>query len=205
MAPHNGALSTVSADVCSARFALDLPAGIEVAALVHAVGAPLAGSVLEARPGDILHALDLKVNGLLRLIRSVENRLTAGSRIIAIGGNLGFDPTPMSAIPGISNAALANVVRQLSRHFGDRGVTAHLVAPGPVDTPRLRVRAAQEAEQLGVSLEQVVAGYASASPIGRLISTEEVAWAVELLLSPEAAAMSGSTLFVDGGARTALP
>lgn len=176
-----------------------------IAGVVHAAGAPFAGGVLDVEPAAVLGAMNLKVNGLLRLVRSVDDGLIGGSRIIALGGNLGFDPVAGAAVPGISNAALANLIRQLSRAYGPRHVTAHLIAPGPVDTERLRSRAADEARFSGLTPDDVYAGYAADSPLGRLTTPAEVAWAVQMLLEPEATALAGSTLFLDSGIRTSIP
>lgn len=176
-----------------------------IAGVVHAAGAPFAGGVLNVQPAAVLDAIELKVNGLLRLVRSVDDGLIEGSRIIALGGNLGFDPVAGAAVPGISNAALANLIRQLSRAYGPRQVTAHLIAPGPVDTERLRSRAIDEARFTGSNPEDVYAGYATDSPLGRLTTPKEVAWAVQMLLEPEASALAGSTLFLDSGIRTSIP
>lgn len=175
-----------------------------VAGVVHAAGAAFAGGVADVEPAAVLAAVNLKVNGLLRLVRAVDESLLEGSRIIALGGNLGFDPVAGAAVPGVANAALANIIRQLSRAYGPRQVTAHLIAPGPVDTERLRSRAADEARFSGEVEAEVYAGYAKDSPLGRLTTPAEVAWAVELLLAPEAAALAGSTLLLDSGIRTSI-
>jgi enoyl-[acyl-carrier-protein] reductase (NADH) len=43
------------------------------------------------------------------------------------------------------------------------------------------------------------------SPIGHVVTIEEVAWAVMTLLDPEARALAGGTLLLDAGQRTAIP
>jgi len=43
------------------------------------------------------------------------------------------------------------------------------------------------------------------SAIGEFTSIEQIAWAVETLLAPEANALAGSTLFMDAGRRKAIP
>jgi hypothetical protein len=43
------------------------------------------------------------------------------------------------------------------------------------------------------------------SPLQRLTSTDEVAWAVSMLADPHAAALHGSTLLMDTGRRRAIP
>ena len=198
-------VTTVRADLSQAAPALDHVISGSVAGVVHAAGASFGGSIMEVDAEVLLAGVDLKVNGFLRVVRAVDGMLQDGARLVAVGGNLGFDPTPGAAVPGVANAALANVVRQLSRALGPRGVTAHLLAPGPVDTPRLRARAEDEARHSGDSVDAVYARYATASPLGRLVAVGEITWAVEVLFAPEAAALTGSTLFLDTGSRTALP
>jgi enoyl-[acyl-carrier-protein] reductase (NADH) len=43
------------------------------------------------------------------------------------------------------------------------------------------------------------------SSLGTFTTPEQVAWAVALLLAPEADAMTGSTLMLDSGRRRGLP
>jgi len=43
------------------------------------------------------------------------------------------------------------------------------------------------------------------SSLGQLTTPEQVAWAVQLLLDPEADALTGSTLMLDAGRRRGLP
>ena len=165
----------------------------------------VAGGILTAPTGSMVDAVNIKVGGLLRLTRAVDGRLAAGSRIVAIGGHYGFEPTAYAASAGVANAALANVVRQLSLAYGPRGVTAHLIAPGPADTERLRRVAADRAALRGISVDEVMAGMLAESSIGRFTTPEQVAWAVSILLAPEADAMTGSSLMLDSGRRRGLP
>ena len=173
--------------------------------VVHGPGVAVAGGILTAPTGSMVDAVNIKVGGLLRLTRAVDGRLAAGSRIVAIGGHYGFEPTAYAASAGVANAALVNVVRQLSLAYGPRGVTAHLIAPGPADTERLRRVAADRAAQRGITVEAVLAEMLAESSIGRFTTPEQVAWAVSILLAPEADAMTGSSLMLDSGRRRGLP
>jgi len=177
----------------------------EVHLAVHAAAAPLVGSILDVDPEAILLAVDVKVGGLLRLVRAVAPRLAAASRVVALGGSLGYDPSPDGSTAGVANAALANAVRQLNRALAPRGATCHVVAPGPVETDRHRRLAEAEARRRGVDVEEVLAEARARTPLGRLTRPEEVAWAVARLTDPEAAALAGGTLLLDGGRRTAIP
>lgn len=173
--------------------------------VVHGPGVTVAGGILTAPTATMVDAVNIKVGGLLRLSRAVDGWLAAGSRIVAIGGHYGFEPTAYAASAGVANAALVNVVRQLSLAYGPRGVTAHLIAPGPADTERLRRVAADRAAQRGITVDAVLAEMLAESSIGRFTTPEQVAWAVSILLAPEADAMTGSSLMLDSGRRRGLP
>ncbi len=178
--------------------------GRPVRMVVQAAGLPAAGPVETIDPDALGHAVALKAGGLLRLVRAVDGQLGRGSRIVALGGHYGIEPAPYACAAGVTNAALANLVRQLAIAYGPRGITTHLVAPGPADTPRLRGLSERAAQRRGVPVEQVLAERAAESPLGRLVTPEEVAWSVAMLLAPEADALLGSTLSLDVGARKGI-
>jgi NAD(P)-dependent dehydrogenase (short-subunit alcohol dehydrogenase family) len=179
-------------------------AGRPVRMVVQAAGLPATGPLATIEPDALGRVVALKAGGLLRLVRAVDDQLRPGSRIVALGGHFGSEPAPYACAAGVTNAALANLVRQLASAYGPRGVTAHLVAPGPADTPRLRGLAAAAAAERGVPVEQVLAERAAESPLGRLVTPAEVAWAVTTLLAPEASALHGATLALDLGARRGI-
>lgn len=173
--------------------------------VVQGAGVATAGGVLDVPLAALSDAVDIKVGGLLRLVRAVDDRLVRGSRLVAIGGHYGFEPSAYAATAGVANAALANVVRQLSWACGARGVTAHLVAPGPADTERLRRVATARGERDGLDTEAVLDAMRAESAIGAFTTPEQIAWAIGLLLDPHADALAGGTLFMDAGRRKGLP
>lgn len=197
----------VSADIAddSAIAAIAAALTLPVAMVVHAPGLPVAGGIRTA-PTDILAAAcNIKVGGMLRLVRAAEPRLRRGSRLVAIGGHYGFEPTDYAATAGIANAAVANLIRQLSWAYGKDGITAHLIAPGPADSDRLRNVAKARAERAGRDIESELDEMRAESAIGAFVDARQVAWGVAMLLAPEADAMAGSTLFLDAGRRRGLP
>jgi len=128
-----------------------------------------------------------------------------GARIVAIAGHYGLEPTAYAAAAGVANAALFNVMRQISLHLGARGITAHTLAPGPADTERLHRVAADRAALQGTTPEAVLDAMRADSSLGQLTTPAQVAWAVALLLDPEADVLTGSTLMLDAGRRRGLP
>lgn len=173
--------------------------------VVHGPGVTTAGGVLAAPTEAITEAVNIKVAGLMRLVRAVDSHLQRGSRLVAIGGHYGFEPTAYAATAGVANAALANVIRQYSWAYGERGITAHLIAPGPADTERLHRVATARAERDDCSPEAVLETMRNESAIQQFTTLEQIAWGVETLLAPEADALAGSTLFMDAGRRRGLP
>lgn len=181
--------------------ALDAP----VSMVVHSAGVPVAGGVKTVATDAILNACNIKLNGFIRLVRGVESRLRKHSRLVAIGGHYGFEPSPYAATAGVGNAALANLMRQMNWAYGGQGITAHMVAPGPAETERMRRVASDRAEKAGTTMDEEMAAVRGESAIGTLTDPAAVGWACANLLSPLADAMAGSTMFLDAGRRKGLP
>ena len=189
----DGAIATISG-------ALDGP----VRMAVFAAGLPIAGSVETVAPSDLARGADIKLGGLLRLVRACDSRLEPGSRIVMFAGSLGFEPKPSSAGPGAINAAVFNLMRQLGDVYGPRGITTHTLSPGPTDTPRLHALVERGAAERGITVEEQWASYAAGTSLGRLPTTDEVAWAVSLLLEPEADVLHGGVLHLDAGGHRSI-
>ena len=207
VAPGMGEVASLAADL-SHDDAIDvvraaLPDG-ELAMLVHAVGLPGSAGVATVEPGLPAVAVELKVGGLLRLLRAVDDRIADHSRIVAVGGHLGSEPTEHAPLAGIANAALASVVRQLVGPLGRRGATVHLVAPGPFESPRTERLIASKAAGEGVSADQMREAMMADTPLGRMPTAEEVAAIIVGLLDPAADLLTGSTLALDAGLRRGL-
>ncbi|WP_418646622.1 SDR family oxidoreductase [Thauera butanivorans] len=196
-------VADIAADEAIAQIAASVDRPVRM--VVHGPGVAVAGGIALVPAAAVVDAVNIKVGGMLRLVRAVEPRLVRGSRLVAIGGHYGLEPTAYAAAAGIANAALGNLMRQLSLAHGAAGVTAHLIAPGPADTGRLHRVAADRAVLRGITVEDVMAQMRAESSIGAFTTPAQVAWAVALLLDPEADAMTGSTFMLDAGRRRGLP
>jgi NAD(P)-dependent dehydrogenase (short-subunit alcohol dehydrogenase family) len=82
--------------------------------VVQSAAVPPAGPLATIEPETLGRSVSVKLGGLLRLIRSVDHPFVPGSRIVAIGGHFGSEPTPQTCGTGVTNAALANLIRQLA-------------------------------------------------------------------------------------------
>ena len=198
-----GCVADISDDSAIEAIRTALPGPVRMA--IHGPGVAVGGGVKTIATSALVDAVNIKAGGMLRLVRAVDGHLMEGSRLVGIGGHYGFEPTAYAAAAGVGNAALMNLIRQLSLAYGGRGVSAHLVAPGPADTERLRRVAADRARLAGTSVDAVLDEMKAESSLGQLTDPNQVAWALEMLLAPEAAAMTGSALMLDAGRRRGLP
>lgn len=171
---------------------------------IHAIGLPSSPGIAQVDPSQLAKAVDLKAGGFLRLLRAVDGRVVSGSRLIAVGGHLGIEPSEHAPLAGVANAALASVVRQLTGPVGRRGATVHLIAPGPFESPRVEALIAAKAAGEGVSESDMRTRVLGEYPMGRLPTADEVAGVITDLLSAHASAQHGSTLFLDAGIRRGI-
>jgi NAD(P)-dependent dehydrogenase (short-subunit alcohol dehydrogenase family) len=81
-------------------------------------------------------------------------------------------------------------------HLAD-GVRVNAVAPGTADTPWVS-RLLEASDDPGAAAEAL----RGRQPIGRLVTADEVAFAIANLASPRAASTTGTVVTVDGGLTT---
>jgi NAD(P)-dependent dehydrogenase (short-subunit alcohol dehydrogenase family) len=191
---NDGAISTL-------RQAVNGP----VRLALNCAGVPVAGGIIDAPTSALEAAFAIKIAGMVRLVRGVDAHLVRGARLIAMGGHYGFEPVAYHATAGLANAGLPNLMRQLSLAYGERGITAHVIASGPADTARLRNIATERAASRGVTVDTILDEMRAESAIKSLTTPAQVAWAVTTLLAPEADALTGSTLMLDAGRSKGLP
>ena len=78
-------------------------------------------------------------------------------------------------------------------------MTANAVCPAFVRTDMTQRSVERIASMTGRGEAEAEAALAKASPLGRLLEPEEVAFAVAFLAAAEAGAINGQTLILDGG------
>jgi 3-oxoacyl-[acyl-carrier protein] reductase len=155
-------------------------------------GGPPAGPAVGLGTDQVTQAVELLLVPHVHLVELCLPHLrgsTAG-RIVAIQS--------ISVKEPIANLALSNAVRPgvvgwlktLSRELAPDGITVNTIAPGRIDTERLRTLYGPD----GPSAEAL-----AAIPAGRLGSPAEIGAAVLFFASAGASYVSGTTLAVDGG------
>jgi len=113
-------------------------------------------------------------------------------RLINIASEAGRLGSRGGAVYAAAKGGVIAFTRSIARENGSKGVTANVIAPGPIDTPLLR----RAIEQGGDRLLQAMT---SATLAGRLGTPDEVAAAVAFLASDDAGFITGEVLGVSGG------
>jgi len=95
-----------------------------------------------------------------------------------------------------SKHGLLGLMRSVAQDAGPHGVTSNAVLPGWVCTPMAETSAQAEAEQRGITTDEVWAERAALYPAGRVVTPEEVAEVIAFLASEESSGVSGEAITV---------
>jgi len=85
--------------------------------------------------------------------------------------------------------------KTLAIELGPKGITANSIAPGFIETSMTKATA----ERIGITIEQMREGVASAVPVRRGGVPADIANAVAFFAGEEAGYVTGQVLYVDGG------
>ena len=111
-----------------------------------------------------------------------------GGRIVNMASITAFTGYSGLSVYSATKASLIAFTRSLAREVGRMGVNVNAVAPGFVDTDMTHTLNDEHREQI-----------VRRSALRRLVDTEDVANAVEFLLSDRAKSITGTVLTVDAG------
>jgi NAD(P)-dependent dehydrogenase (short-subunit alcohol dehydrogenase family) len=163
-----------------------------VEVLVNNAGVQRLRLALDVSEDDWDFVLDTNLRAPFFLAQAVARRMVprGRGRIVNVASMAAFKAVPERSAYNSAKAALVQLTRTLAVEWGPHGLRVNAVAPTFVDTEL----AAHWLNRDGVR-ERIEAGM----PIRRLPSVEEVAAAVAFLVSPDAAAINGVALPVDGG------
>ena len=152
--------------------------------------APL-GSITEAHYDK---TFDLNVKGVLFTVQKALPLLVDGGAIILNASIVSSKGMPAFSVYSATKAALRSFARTWTVDLKDRKIRVNAVSPGPIETPGVDGLAKTPED-----LAQIKANLASAVPMGRMGTSDEIAKAVSFLASDDASFITGIELFVDGG------
>jgi 3-oxoacyl-[acyl-carrier protein] reductase len=148
------------------------------------------GGLLEAELDAVKNQLEFGGVGTIRMARFLRSQSAAGgARMVVLGTTAAtVKPALNMAAYSLGKAALEHTVRLLAPELARANITINTIAPSFVPVGMNNAKT-----------NRVVLTETAKVPLGKLCSPEDVARAIEFLLSPGAAFITGQMLPLTGG------
>jgi len=162
--------------------------------LVHSIAyAPqqdLHGRVTDSSAAGFAQAMDISCHSFMRMAKLAEPLMKQGGSMMAMSYLGAEEVIADYGLMGPVKAALEASVRYLAAELGPAGIRVNAISPGPLAT-----RAAS-----GIAhFDRLLADAETRSPLRRLASIDDVGALCAFLAGDGARAITGGTLYVDGG------
>jgi hypothetical protein len=135
------------------------------------------------------HTLAVNLTAMFTLCKDAIPHMPTGGSIINSSSVNSDNPNPTLAPYAMTKAAIANFTASLAQMYGEKGIRANSVAPGPIWTPLIP----------STMPEEKVESFGGNTPLGRAGQPAELAPVYVLLASDEASYISGARVAVTGG------
>lgn len=170
--------------------------------LFNCAGVVHSGSLLACSEKEWQFALDLNVTAMFHMIQAFLPAMLQQQK-----GSIINMSSVASSVKGVANrfaysatkAAVIGLTRSVAADFIGDGIRCNAICPGTVDSPSLRQRIAAQAQAEGRTEAEVYDAFVARQPIGRIGTTEEIAYLAAYLASDASAYTTGTAQIIDGG------
>jgi enoyl-[acyl-carrier protein] reductase I len=163
---------------------------ILVHALAFARREDLEGQFVDTSRDGFALALDVSAYSLVALVREAKGLLRPGSSVLTLSYYGAEKVVANYNVMGVAKAALEASVRYLAADLGPAGVRVNAISAGPI-----RTLAAS-----GIAgFKRMYGSFADVAPLRANITPEDVGRTAVYLASDLSNAVTGETLYVDGG------
>jgi len=169
--------------------------------LVNNTGGPPSLTFLETSEEHWKEAVRLLlmsvVTACLEVIPHMQER--KWGRIINMTSFAAKQPADRLILSNAIRAGILGLSKTLSNELAKDGILVNVVCPGWTLTKRVEELARTQAKATGRTYEEIIKGWESQIPLGRLAQPEEIADLVVFLASERASYITGAVMQADGG------
>ncbi|OWS70586.1 enoyl-ACP reductase [Polynucleobacter aenigmaticus] len=162
--------------------------------IVHSIAwAPLEdlhGKVIDSSSAGFSRAMAVSCHSFAEIAHLCLPYMKDGGSMVTMTYIGADEAVPHYGLMGPVKAALESLVRYMALELGPQKIRVHAVSPGPILT-----RAASGIEEFDALMKHAI----ERAPLGRLVTTEEVANLTAFLCDDGSSGMTGQTIYVDGG------
>ncbi|MCJ8190336.1 SDR family oxidoreductase [Sphingomicrobium aestuariivivum] len=132
----------------------------------------------------------------------LSGKLNDGAGVLLTSSVAPYTGMPGGAVYAATKAAMNAFSKSWARELGGRGIRVNSIAPGPIDTGFLDVYSSKSGGMSDEEKQEMAERIKKSTILGRFGNPDEVAAVAAFLLSDDAAYVTASEYFVDGGMTT---
>jgi NAD(P)-dependent dehydrogenase (short-subunit alcohol dehydrogenase family) len=164
--------------------------GPQLSGLVYCAATGIHRSIDEATERHLDWTFNLNVRAFFKLIKLIKARLIVGSSVVVLSSWGATRALPYYSLVGSSKGALDALARHLAVELAPSGIRVNILTAGAVLT---------DAWKAMPNSETRIAETEHRTPLGRLVTADEVAYGAQFLCSDASSGIVGHTLIIDGG------
>ena len=157
--------------------------------LINNAGVLIFKKFSEISDEEFDRVMDSNVKGVFYALREASTRLSDGGRVVTVSSTVTRMLLPKYGAYAASKGAIEQLTRVFAKEMGERGITANIVSPGPVNTELFTTG----------KTEQDIERISAMSVLNRVGETGEIAELVLFLVSNEAGWVTGQNISASGG------
>jgi NAD(P)-dependent dehydrogenase (short-subunit alcohol dehydrogenase family) len=134
-----------------------------------------------------------------RLLAVLEPKLAQGASVVIVSSILGLIGKKTNSAYCASKHGLLGLVKAAALDLAARRIRVNAVLPSWVDTPMLQREVQRQADMTGIAQSDMLRRIKKRIPLRSLVQADDVAHAIQFLLSAQSRMITAQSIVIDGG------